>query len=127
FADEISGAAEWVSRNRGPLMEFFLAVINGAFEMGRGFVNFAATAMESIADVLDSMAGFESFLDPIGPVWKKLFGDSTSGGMRDAADQLRESAGSMRTDFSAALDDMQDCANAWAAPEIMKAHHHDAM
>ncbi|NCD26914.1 MAG: hypothetical protein EOL86_15190, partial [Deltaproteobacteria bacterium] len=41
FSDEISGMAEWVQRNRGPMIEFMLEVMNGAFDMAGGFVEFS--------------------------------------------------------------------------------------
>ena len=118
FSDDIEGAADWVSKNRAPLMEFFLDVINGTFEMGRTFLEFSATAQESIADVIigiadliDSLPGDQSELK------KSMYGIAE--GLQDGAETIRE-------DFIPALDDAKRTANNWAAPEILKARIHDA-
>jgi phage-related minor tail protein len=118
FGDEIGGAADWISKNRAPLMDFFLQVMNGAFEMGKAFVDFSATAIEAIADIADSAADILVFLPG--------FSLEDRDRLKDTADAMREDAGRMREDFTGALDDMQSRANEWAAPEILKAKVHDA-
>ena len=119
FSDEIAGAADWVSKNRAPLMEFMLEVVNGAFEMGGGFVEFGATALNAIADVIDGLA---QLID-------SLPGDQSElkESMMGIADGLREGADTMETDWTAALDGMQAKANEWAAPAIMDARVNDAI
>lgn len=125
FSDDIGGAADWVSKNRAPLMQFFLDAMNGAFEAGKGFLNFGATALEAVADILDSMGSLSdaftavrALIDPLGAAM-----DNTG---TSAADSMRAAAEKMRGDYTDSLDAMQDKANAWAAPEIMKARVHDA-
>ena len=58
FGDEISGVADWVARNRAPLMQFFLDVINGAIDAGKGFADFSASALESIGQLFAGLAKF---------------------------------------------------------------------
>lgn len=119
FSDEIAGAAEWVSKNRAPLMEFMLEVVNGAFEMGGAFVEFGATALNATADVIEGLA---KLID-------SLPGDQSElkESMMGIADGLREGADTMETDWTAALDGMQAKANEWAAPAIMDARVNDAI
>jgi phosphotransferase system HPr-like phosphotransfer protein len=117
FGDDIAGAADWVKENRAPLMQFFLDVINGTFEMGRGFVDFSVAALESIANVLDGMADLLRFIPGAGDLKNEL---------RAIADDMRDGAASLETDLGGALDTAQRKANEWAAPEILKARVHDA-
>jgi hypothetical protein len=118
FGDEIDSAAEWVKRNRAPLLEFFLSVVNGTFEMGRAFLTFSADAQDAIADVIVGLA----------ELFDSLPGDQSElkRSMLGIADGLREGAAAVREDFIPALDEAQNKANTWAAPEILKARIHDA-
>ena len=118
FSDEISGASEWVSRNRAPLMEFFLDVINGAFEMGIAFVDFGATALEAVATFAEQAGGILQFLPGFSIADKRA--------LDEEAANIRTFAGQMRSDLTAALEDSQRAANDWAMPEIMAARVNDA-
>jgi predicted nucleic acid-binding Zn-ribbon protein/phosphotransferase system HPr-like phosphotransfer protein len=121
FGDEISGAAEWVSMNRAPLLQFFRDVVNGAFDMADAFTQFGATGLEVIAELA---VGFATLLDAI-PTF--IFdGEAAADGLRTMAEGARDAAETLRTDVPDALDEVRDKTNAWLAPEIMKARIHDA-
>ena len=118
FGDEIGGAADWVAANRAPLMQFFLDVINGTFEMAGAFVEFSASALDAIADIAFGLAALiESipFVD-----------DSLSTALYNVGGAAAEAAVGIRFEIPAALDEAQAKANAWAAPELLKARLHDA-
>jgi phage-related minor tail protein len=118
FGDDIGGAADWISKNRAPMIEFFQMVMNGAFEMGKSFIDFSATALEALASFAEQAADILVYLPGFS------LGDRDD--MKNVAADMRKSAGEMREDFTGALDDMQDRANQWVAPEILKARIHDA-
>lgn len=118
FGDDIGGIADWVKRNRAPLMEFFLDVINGAFDMGIAFAEFSATALDAIADVVDSAADILVWLPGYSPEDKRK--------MQESADNIRGVADTIRTEIPSAMNEARDRANEWAAPEILKARLHDA-
>ncbi len=118
FGDEIGGAADWVAKNRAPLIEFFLDVVNGAFEMGKAFAEFSATALEGLGELADGLADFIASIP--------FVDDSLADPLRGFADSAREGAETIRSEVPAALQEAQDKANAWAAPEILKARIHDA-
>lgn len=118
FEDDIANAADWVSRNRAPLMEFFVDVIDGTFEMGKTFLEFGATAQDAIADVIVGLADLINSL----PGDQRELRNSMYG----IAEGLRDGATTIREDFIPALDEAQRKADAWAAPEILKARIHDA-
>lgn len=117
FSDEIEGAAEWVARNRAPILEFFIDVFNGAIDAGKGFAEFGATALDAIAGIADGMA---ALVDAIPG------GNDLAESLRGVGESARESADTVRTEIPAALDKVADKFNTWAGPEVMAARVHDA-
>ncbi|GGL27719.1 hypothetical protein H9L10_03515 [Phycicoccus endophyticus] len=117
FGDEISGAADWVSRNRAPLMQFFLDVINGTIDMAEGFADFSASALDGIASVAASLSGLLDILPGT---------DGIVDPLRDLAASAREGADTLRTEVPEALEVTRDKINTWAGPELLKARVHDA-
>lgn len=125
FSDEISGAAQWVQRNRGPMLETLVDIMNGAFDAGKGFLALAAGATEGLAGIIDAAAGVLYAIDRITPGDQgaqafQQWADEVGGSMRGAADQ-------MRGEWTDNLSAMQDKANDWAAPAILAAHISDAV
>ena len=114
FADDIEGAAKWVQANRAPLMQFFLDVINGAIDAGKGFADFSASALESIGQLFAGLAK----LPLINQDMRDAF-TAASNGANSAAETIR-------TKIPAALDETQGKINDWAGPELLKARVHDA-
>lgn len=118
FSDDISSAADWVASNREALMQFFLDVVNGALEAGDAFVQFGATVMESLAEVMEGAADIL--------VWLPGFSPQDREDMKKSAEGIRDAADTMRTEWGGALEETQEKVNEWAAPELMKARIHDA-
>ena len=114
FGDEISGVADWVSKNRAPLMQFFLDVINGAIDAGKGFADFSASALESIGQLFAGLAKV--------PIFNQDMRDAFTA----ASDGANSAAATIRTKIPAALDETKGKINAWAGPELLKARVHDA-
>ncbi len=50
FSGALTEFADWVSQNRGPLMEFFSDLISGAFDFGISMVESAAAGTESFGE-----------------------------------------------------------------------------
>lgn len=114
FADDIEGAAKWVQANRAPLMQFFLDVINGAIDAGKGFADFSASALESIGQLFAGLAKLP------------LINQDMRDAFTAASDGANSAAETIRTKIPAALDETQGKINAWAGPELLKARVHDA-
>ncbi|WP_127572788.1 phage tail tape measure protein [Georgenia faecalis] len=139
FSDELSGAAAWVSRNRGPLMEFFLDAANGAFDFAGALVEAAATGTEAFGDfvsetlppVLDGLASAmmaaSQLSGDVGLYNASINMVFDAERARDFGDTTEEAADQMRDSWGGALEDMQGRMNEWAGPEIMAAHTHDAL
>jgi hypothetical protein len=118
FGDEISGVADWVSKNRAPLMQFFLDVINGAIDVGTSMAEMSATALDALAGLIEGMAGFMEFLPGVD--------SEATDAMKAFAESARTGAEVLRTEVPAALEDTRAKINDWAGPELMKARVHDA-
>jgi hypothetical protein len=121
FGDDISGAAEWVKRNRAPMLEFFLDAVNGTIDIAEGFATMGATALDVIGDIA---TGFADLIDAL-PQWL-VGGEDASDGLRRFGTAAHEAADEIRDTVPPALDEIRDKANTWAAPEILKARIHDA-
>jgi hypothetical protein len=118
FGDEISGVADWVSKNRAPLMQFFLDVMNGALDVGTSMAEMSATALDALAGLIEGMAGFMEFLPGVD--------SEATDAMKAFAESARTGADVLRTEVPAALDETRNKINEWAGPELMKARVHDA-
>lgn len=67
FSDPLGDFADWVSQNRGPLLQFFQDLVNGAFDFAvgatEGFGSFVsgplAEMVDGLATVIDMFNGFE--------------------------------------------------------------------
>ena len=117
FGDEISGVADWVSKNRAPLMQFFVDVINGAIDAGKAFVEFSAQSLDGVAALADGLANVLQFIPGM---------TDAASALRTFADSAHVGAETLRTEVPAALDEAQGKINAWAGPELLKARVHDA-
>ena len=140
FSDEISGAAEWVQRNRGPVMQFLADIVVGIFDFAEASVNGTATAYEAFAGfaasagipVLNMLASIAEAIE------KALPGDQGGAEFREFADEAILNlqrfnteapavADGMRDTFGGAIDSMRTKFEEWAGPEILKANVHDAV
>ena len=122
FADDIGGVSDWITKNRAPLLEFFVSVVNGTIDMAEGFAEFGATALETIGEIADGMA---TLVDSI-PEFLLPNAEEIADGLRAAGDGARDAAETIRSEVPDALDEVRDKVNTWVAPEILKARIHDA-
>ena len=140
FSDEISGAAEWVQRNRGPVMQFLADIVVGILDFASSAVEGTATAYEAFASfaasagipVLNMLASIAEAIE------KALPGDQGGAEFREFADdailnlqrlntEAPAVADGMRDTFGGAIDRMRTKFEEWAGPEILKAQVHDAV
>lgn len=141
FSDEISGAAEWVQRNRGPVMQFLADIVVGIFDFASAAVESTATAHESFARFAAS-AGIPilNFVNDVAQAMGRigLISDDTAQDIDDmTADGILSLqrlnteapavADNMRDTFGGAIDRMRTKFEDWAGPEILKAQVHDAV
>ncbi|MFH5822281.1 phage tail tape measure protein [Georgenia sp. AZ-5] len=137
FSDELGGAADWVARNRGPMMEFLLDAVNAALDFASSFVGGLSESGVAIGDFLAGPVA--DLLDGMGSVVRSMEwmpGDqhsiiegieATADAARETGKTLAEESDGMGENWGAALDEMRGQVNDWAAPEIISAHIHDAV
>jgi hypothetical protein len=112
FSEPLGEAADWVSANRGPMLQFFLDLANGALDFGDSAVEAAATGAEGfgefvagplaalvdgIAGAIDALNGFEGRPKELDDLADSMRGfDDTSAdaaetilGLKDGIDESR--------------------------------------
>ena len=87
FAEPLADVAEFVSRNRGPVLEFFLGLANGALDFGESMVEGAATSTEALGTFVsgplaDATEGVAVLLR-----WLQQYDEAD--GVQGLADQMR--------------------------------------
>ncbi|GMA33504.1 phage tail tape measure protein [Litorihabitans aurantiacus] len=142
FADPLAEGAEWISQNRGPLLEFFKGLANGAFDFGDAVIEGMAAGTESIgvfvsgpladlvegfADTLESASLLGPLLGVLGPDLPdpQVFRDMADG-MRGFETSTEQAADEMRTNLGGALDSARERFNGFIDPEITSGYLHDA-
>jgi polyhydroxyalkanoate synthesis regulator phasin len=132
FADPLAEAAEWVSQNRGPLMQFFLDLANGALDFGQSVVDGTAAGTEALgefvagplADVVEGLAGVIDFFNGTEGRPKEL--DELTESMREFDGITADAADTMRTDLTQAIDDARGRLNGFAEPAVALGYLNDA-
>ncbi|MGJ9371822.1 phage tail tape measure protein [Nesterenkonia sp. CF4.4] len=138
FSDDISGAADWVAANRGPLMEFFQEAANGALDL-------ADMGLEAAASMTEGFTGFVSgvlppFLDGLGNAaigMAAITGNAelagaggalklAAEGARELGENGQEAADDIRS-ISGGLDDIRTKMNDEFDPLVMSAKVHDSV
>ncbi|MGX5772700.1 phage tail tape measure protein [Microbacterium trichothecenolyticum] len=130
FADPLGEAADWISQNRGPVLQFFLDLANGALDFGESVVEGLAAGTEGVgqfvagplADLTKGLAGFVGFFD-------KEAGE----GLDDLVEEMRgfdettqSAADTMRTEMGNALDIAREKLNQFGEPAVAMGFLNDA-
>ena len=131
FSEPISEASEWISENRGPVLQFFRDLANGALDAGVGFVEAAASGTEAfgefvsgpLADAAEGVAVLLRWLQQYEQAdgVQKMVDD-----MRGFDDQTQVAADNMRTNLFGAIEGARDRLNEFADPAINMAFLSDA-
>ena len=130
FADPLGEAADWISQNRGPVLQFFVDLANGALDFGESMVESAAVATESLggfvagplADITKGLAGFVGFFD--GDAGKGL--DALVEDMRSFDDVTAVAADGFRTNLTGAIEVARGKLNEFAEPQVALGYLNDA-
>lgn len=131
FSDPIGEFAEWVSANRGPIMDFISDLINGAFDFGIAVVESTANGTEAlgtlvsgpIASLLEAYLTIDRMTNP--------FGDRTEleamvDEMRNFDETTSQTADVLRTDFVNGIETARDRVNGFLDPARSMAYLNDA-
>ncbi|MBB1511970.1 phage tail tape measure protein [Tessaracoccus sp. MC1627] len=117
FSEPLSEAAEWISSNRGPLLQFFQDLVNGA-------IDFAVAANTGIGDFVsgplaDMLEGLAAVIE-----WQ-TFGLADTSGMTELADGMR-GFGDTTDKANEKLEGMREKFNGFADAQVALGFVHDA-
>lgn len=131
FADPLEDFADWVSQNRGPVMEFFLDLANAALDVGDALIESAASGTESFGQFVSGPLA--TVLDGIGEMLNFLGQEDASNavaemvaGMREFEDTTSVTADSMRENLGGALDVAREKLNEFGEPAVALGYLNDA-
>lgn len=130
FSEPLGDLADFVSQNRGPVMQFFLDLANGGLDFGESLVEGIATGTEAVgefvsgplADLTKGLAGFVGFFDAdAGKGLDELVDD-----MRGFDDTTADAATTMREVMGGAIDDARERLNDFGEPAVAMGYLNDA-
>lgn len=130
FSEPLGDFADWVSRNRGPLMQFLLDIANGALDFGDSIVEAMASGVEgagtfvsSLSDVVYSLAAIPAALGD------QELSDSLvdmSNDMKGFGESAELTADGIRENLGGAIDIARDKLNDVADPLVALGFVNDA-
>lgn len=132
FADPLGEAADWIAQNRGPVLQFFLDLANGALDFGESVVEGAAAGTEAFGafvagPLADTVDGIGSLIDAInGFEGRPAELDKLRDSMRGFDDQANTAADTMREDLGSALDEARGKLNEFGEPAVAMGYLNDA-
>lgn len=116
FSEPLGDFADWVSQNRGPVLQFFSELVNGAIDFGIGATeSFGSFVSGPLADAIDGVAQLLS-LWPIG---------QNTDDLRNLADDMRGFE-SNTDDAVAKLEEMRGQFNGFADAQVALGFVNDA-
>lgn len=131
FSEPIAQAADFISKNRGPVMQFFLDMANGALDFGATMVNAAADGSIAFgefiagpgADMIDTLIGIQKSIN-----W---FADTSEleglrDGMRGADDATRATADTIRRDLLGGIEQARAKVNEFGGEAVAMGFLNDA-
>lgn len=131
FSQPLADVAEFVSQNRGPVMQFFLDLANGALDFGESMVNAAADSTVALgefiagpgAQAVETLIQIQKALNPFADVSEL---ETLRDGMREFDDVAAITAETMREDVGGAIDTMRGKLNEVGEPAVAMGVLNDA-
>lgn len=133
FSEPLADAADWISQNRGPVMQFFLDLANGALDFGESVVMGMAEGTESLGMFVSGPLA--DFVYSVADVLGKLpwpFNQDTSA-LKESAEQMRgfedtttSAAGIMRTEWIATIEEARSKMNEFGQGAVDLGYLNDA-
>ena len=131
FSDPLAEAADWVAANRGPMLEFFLDLANGALDFGVSMVESTAGGTEALGQFVSgplaaTTDGLATLMQRINP-----FADVSS--LRELADDMRgfddtanDAADSMRDGLLPTIENARSKLNEFGEGAVAMGYLNDA-
>lgn len=130
FADPLGEAADWVSKNRGPILEFFRDLVNGAIDFGLEMVEGTADATEAFGEFVagplaSAVEGMRGLMGAINPLQDMSEIDGLIEDMKGFDDQTAATADTIRG-LSDGFEVARDKANELLDPAVSMGYLNDA-
>ncbi|MGZ0710543.1 phage tail tape measure protein (plasmid) [Coraliomargarita sp. W4R53] len=129
FSDPLGEFADWVSANRGPMLEFFSDLVNGALDFGEATVESMAGAMEATGEMVGGLGVLVDFLGGFIGQFDAEAGEkllNLSKGMGEFESSSEGAADMLRDSVIPVLDDTRDSFNEFADGQIALGYLNDA-
>lgn len=131
FSEPFAQAAEFVSQNRGPVMQFFLDLTNGALDFGATMVNSAADGAIAFsefiagpgADMIDMLIGIQKSINPFSDTSEL---EGLRDGMREADDATRATADTMRNELLGGIEQARAKVDEFGGKAVAMGYLNDA-
>lgn len=134
FSEPLGQAAEWVSQNRGPVLQFFSDLVNGALDFGRSLIEGLADGTEGLGEFVSGPLA--EFVDAIAGALGNLpwpFSGQDTSELKAAAEEMRgfkdttsAAADVMRTKWVGTVEEMRDGFNEFGGGAIAIGYLNDA-
>lgn len=117
FAEPLGDFADWVSQNRGPILQFFQDLVNGAIDFGISAAeSFGSFVSGPLAEMVDGLAGLIDFFNG---------GEERPKALDDLAESMRGFESST-DDAATKLEDMRGQFNNFTDPLVALGYVNDA-
>lgn len=130
FGEPLGDFADWVSQNRGPVLEFFADLVNGAIDFGVSMINGAADGTEAFGEFVagplaTTIEGLAQLMKVVNP-WQDMSDlDELVEDMRGFDEQTEAAADSIRS-LTGGLEAARDRANGMLEPAVAIGYLNDA-
>jgi phage-related minor tail protein len=131
FAEPLAETAQFIATNRGPVTQFFLDLVNGAFDWGESMVNSAADGSIAFsefvagpgADMIDMLIGLQKALNPFADTSEL---EGLRDGMRLFDDTTRATADTLRSQLIGGIEEARGKVNEFGEGAVAMGFLNDA-
>ncbi|MGN7968156.1 phage tail tape measure protein [Microbacterium sp. 22296] len=130
LSEPLADVATFVSENRGPVLQFFLDMANGALDFGETMVEGAASGTEALGDLVGSLSevvyGLSAIPAALGDQETSNALVDIANGMLDFSEKSDVAADTIRTNLNGAIDVARDKVNEFGEGAVAMGFLNDA-
>lgn len=130
FTEPLADVATFVSQNRGPVLQFFLDMANGALDFGETIVEGSASGTEALGDLIGSLSevvyGLSAIPAALGDKETSNALVDIANGMLDFSETSDVAADAIRTNLNGAIDTAREKVNGFGEDAVAMGYLNDA-
>lgn len=130
LSEPLADVATFVSENRGPVLQFFLDMANGALDFGETMVEGAASGTEALGDLVGSLSevvyGLSAIPAALGDQETSNALVDIANGMLDFSEKSDVAADTIRTNLNGAIDVAREKVNGFGEDAVAMGFLNDA-